>query len=237
MKNKWFIHLLLLLSFEALAQIPQPKSVTIDPNGTNLQDVKGNLKVLGITESIHVKVNGIATGDPYIVRPVYANDQGFLTTGYKVGYFSIPPVAFRLDWDMQTDGQASGLGVYMLNYDADRVTFITPSGNKMLLAPLYFPHRSKLSSLKITFYSYPNAPNSLIGEIIQVPLNEATGQSTIFNFTTPASSNLSLIMVEFPINLLEIDNQNYVYSLKLTNSSNDWGFLSVRGVSIEYRDF
>ena len=237
MKKFSFILIFLILTANCIAQIPQPKSVTIEPNGTNIQDIKGNIKVSGIIESIHVKVNGIATGDPYSARPVYANDQGFLVTGYKVGYVSIPPVAFRLDWDVQSEGQASGLGIDIVSYDADRITSVYPSSNKTLLAPLYFPHKSKLASIKITFYSYPIEPNSLIGDIVQVSLNEATDLATIFSFTTPTSSNSSLIVAEFPINLLEIDNQHYVYSLKLRNSSNDWSFLSIRGVSIEYRDF
>ncbi|RYU94788.1 hypothetical protein [Emticicia agri] len=237
MKNIWFIFGFCLLSAQIFAQIPQPKSVTIDPNGTHIQDVQGNLKVQGITESHTVRASGLATGNPFIARPIYANGEGYLVTGYKVGYFSIPPVAFRLDWDVQSEGQASGLGIDIVSYDADRITSISTSSNKTLLAPLYFPHRSKLASIKITFYSYPIEPNSLIGDIVQAPLNEGSGLSTIFSFTTPTSSNSSLIVAEFPINLLEIDNQNYVYSLKLRNSANTWTFLSIRGVSIEYRDF
>jgi hypothetical protein len=237
MKTKPIILIFLFLTINCLAQTPQPKSVTIDPNGTNIQDVKGNLKVSGITESNSVKVNGLATGNPYEARTVYANNEGFLVTGYKVGYFSIPPVAFKLNYYIQSDGQPSGLGVDLMIYDGGNVSSFYPSSNKELVAPLYFPHKSKLASLKIAFYSYLNTPNSLIGEIIEASLSEALSQSTIFNFTTPTSYNLSWVTVEFPINLLEIDNQNKVYTLKLKNSSNNWSFVNIRGVSIEYRDF
>lgn len=237
MKNRCLIFYLHLLTFHALAQVPQPKSVTIDPNSNEIQDVKGNLKVSGISESNTVRANGLATGNPYIAMPVYANGQGYLVTGYKIGYFSIPPVALRLNYDINTEGQSYSLGPDFALYDGGYLGFVQPSTYRVLLAPLYFPHKSKLSSLQLTFSSNTDVQRALNGLIIQTSINSSSGATNVFSFTTSSSINGSLVIFEVPINLIEIDNQNYTYSLQLSSSSNDWTLVSIKGASIEYRDF
>lgn len=225
----------ILFTIKGFAQVPQTYSVTIAPGSGTTHDVKGGLKVSGVTESSSVKVAGLATGNPYSAQPIYANDQGFLVTGYKVGYLSVPSAAFRKNFDVNSNGEYSAIGSDLFFYDGFQLLSFTPSNNRELFAPLYFPHKSKLSSIKILF-SVSGSPRALIGDLIQASLNDYTG-SSIFNFTTPTSENNSAISVEFPINLLEIDNQNFTYTLKLRCSTGDWTLLSIRGVSIEYRDF
>lgn len=237
MKTISIILIFLFVIFNTLAQAPhqQPKSVTIDPNAPNLQDVKGNIKVLGITESNSVKVNQLATGNPLVAKPIYADDQGYLITGYRVGYFSIPPVALRLSWDIY--GGDLYVGPDFVVYDGNYLTFIQPSSYRELLAPLYIPHKSKLSSLKLAFFSNSNVERFLNGSIIKTSIIESTIGTSIFNFSTPVSINGAFITVDLPIDLIEIDSQNYVYTLKLESSTDDWTHVSIKGIIIEYRDF
>lgn len=239
MKTIPIILIFLFVIFNTLAQAPhqQPKSVTIDPNAPNLQDVKGNIKVSGITESNSVKVNQLATGNPFVAKPIYADDQGYLITGHKVGYFSIPPVALRLSWDIYNEEGELSAGPDFVVYDGNYLTFIQPSSYRTLLAPLYIPHKSKLSSLKLAFFSNYHVERLLSGSIIKTSIIESTIGTSIFNFSTPASINGAFITVDIPIDLIEIDTQNYVYTLKLESSTNDWTFVSIKGIIIEYRDF
>lgn len=238
MRNIKLKHGLLLFVFSicsnSFSQGPPPtNSVTITPT-TNTTDVKGNIKASGLVEASSLKAAGLATGNAFVANPVYANAYGDLVTGYKVGYFSIPPAAFRLNLHLYSDAtyfyQSDDYVVYTGSY----VGFFTGSDDKFLLAPLNFPHKSKLSSLKISFYSY-NA-KFIQGAIIRSSFNDSPGETTIFSFNTPVA-NVTTVVAEFPINLIEIDNQNFVYTLQLKSSTNNWGITSIKGVSIEYHDF
>ncbi len=237
MKNLPFILIVCLLSFNIQAQTLQTKSVTISPTAGNVEEVKGNIRATGTIESNTLKAAGLATGDPFKANPVYANVDGTLVTGYKVGYFSIPPVAFRLSTDVQTDGQTYGIGTDYVVYDGSYLGLFLESSGRTLLAPVYVPHKSKLSSIKFTFASN-DASNSraMTVNIIKASIDNFSNGVSIFSFTTPSSLNSTLVTVELPIDLIEIDNQNYVYTLQLISSTNDWSLTSVRGAVIEYRD-
>ncbi|RFS14799.1 hypothetical protein [Emticicia sp. C21] len=78
---------------------------------------------------------------------------------------------------------------------------------------------------------------SITGEIIRAPLDNFNGATSIFTFNTPASSNSIILSTNIPIDLLEIDNENFSYSLKLTSSTQSWTLIIIGGSSIEYRDF
>ncbi|RFS14800.1 hypothetical protein [Emticicia sp. C21] len=138
MKNTPIILVFIFLSIKCIAQVPQPKSVTIDPNGDNIQDIKGNVKVSGVTESNSVRINGLATGNLFIARPVYANNDGFLVTGYVTGYFSIHPSAFKLSYDINSDRASTAYGSDFTYYGDQYVIFLEPSTNRALYAPLFF---------------------------------------------------------------------------------------------------
>jgi len=156
-----------------------------------------------------------------------------LVTGYKTGFYSISPAAFRLNLHLHSDSTPFYQGDDFVDYTGSYVGFYTESANKFLLAPLNFQHKSKLASLKITFYSFN--PKFIQGSIVRASLSSTQNEATIFSFDTPVA-NGTTVTVEFPINLLEIDNQNYVYTLQLKSSTNNWVLSSIIGVSIEYRD-
>ncbi|GAB3509909.1 hypothetical protein [Emticicia fontis] len=233
-----FIFLFLsIISINCIAQIPQPKSVTIDPGVNNIQDIKGNLKVTGFTESNSVRVNGLSTGNPYIARPVYANNDGFLVTGYVTGYFSIHPSAFKLSYNINSDGASTAYGSDFTYYADHYVIFLEPSTNRELYTPLFFPHKSKLSGIKFLFSNSNTNSVSITGEIIRAPVDNFNGATSIFTFNTPVSSNSSIVSINIPIDLLEIDNENFSYSLKLSSSTQSWKLIIIGGANIEYRDF
>ena len=221
MKNLTFILTFCVFSFKIQAQTPQTKSVTISPTAGNVEEVNGNIRSNGTIQGNSLKAAGLATGDPFKANPVYANVDGTLVTGYKVGYFSISPAAFRLSVDVQTDGQTYGIGTDYVIYDGNYVGFFLESSGRTLLAPVYVPHKSKLSSLKFTFASNDASKSrAMTVNIIKASIDNFSNGVSIFSFTT----------------LIEIDNQNYVYTLQLVSSTNDWSLTSVRGVVIEYRD-
>lgn len=237
MKNLPFILICGLCSFTIQAQIPQTKSVTISPLAGNVEEVNGNIRSNGTIQGNSLKAAGLATGDPFKANPVYANVDGTLVTGYKVNYLNVPPVAFRLDIVIQSEGEVSGLGYDLLIYSGGLLGLYQVSTSKNLLAPLSFPHKSKLSALKFTFASNdPLKSRALTGQIIKASINDFSNGVSIFFFTTPASANGVPITVDLPIDLIEIDSQNYVYTLMLSSNTNDWIFTTIRGVIIEYRD-
>lgn len=238
MKNGTLQYCLLLALFsiclKSFAQGPLPtNSVTITPT-SNTTDVKGNIKASGSVEASSLKAAGLATGNPFVANPVYANVEGHLVTGYKVGYYSIPPAAFKLNLHLYSDATYYYQSDDYVLYTGSYVGFYTESTGKMLLAPLSFQHKSKLSSLKISFYSF-NA-KFIEGAIIRSSFSDSSGETTIFSFNTPVANGTTVI-TEFPINLIEIDNQNFVYTLQLKSSTNNWVITSIKGVSIEYHDF
>ncbi len=51
----------------------------------------------------------------------------------------------------------------------------------------------------------------------------------------PTSANSEITTANIPINLVEIDNENYFYSL-LILAVEDWSLFKLYGTSIEYRD-
>lgn len=212
--------------------IPQGNSVTITPT-SNTTDVKGNIKASGLVEASSLKAAGLASGNPFVANPVYANVDGDLITGYKVGYYSIPPAAFRLNLHLYSDETKFYQSDDFVIYTGSYVGFYTVSSDKFLLAPLNFQHKSKLSSLKITFYSFN--PKFIEGSILRASLSGTQNETSVFSFNTPVA-NGTTVTAEFPINLLEIDNQNYVYTIQLKSSTNNWVITSIIGVSIEYRD-
>lgn len=225
----------MLYGLNVYSQTVPLRSVTITPGAANIQDIQGNIKATGVVEGSTLKAAGLATGSYQVVSPIYANAEGLLITGYKLGYFSIPPAAFRRSIDIYIDeGTPSYLGNDLLLYTGGSLLFAAPSSGREMLAPVQVPHKSKLSSLKIIFSS--SGSRYLEGSIIKASVNDFAAETSIFTFTTPATAN-SPVLAEFTIPLIEIDNQNYVYTLQLKSSTNDWTFLGIRGVSIEYRDF
>ena len=221
------------------AQVPPSYAVTITPSN-NTQDVKGNIKASGLIEGNALKSSGLATGNPFVANPVYANVNGDLITGYKVGYLSIPSSAFVLSNQLYNDENdvevipfPSG-DDYLINSGAGLI-FYSNSNGRILLAPIQIPHASKLTSIKLTFQSLSQA-KTLNVSIVRAHIDTATNEESIFNFTTPASTGLSVIVAQQTIDNLELDNQNYLYTLKITASDNTWPFVVLRGVIIEYHD-
>jgi hypothetical protein len=235
MKKNCFLLVALFYTLRVYSQTLPPKAVIIAPGANNIHEVQGNIKASGLVESNSLKAAALATGDYQIVRPVYANAEGSLITGYKTGYLSIPPAAFRRSIDIYMDGGTTTyLGSDMLFYSGSILFFAQPSSNRVILAPVQLPHNSKLNSLKITFFS-PDK-RYIEGAIIRASLNGYSSETSIFTFTTPTTNN-SVVTAEFPIDLIEMDNQNYIYTLQLKSPTNEWFSISIRGVGIEYRDF
>ncbi len=231
-----YCHFFLLLGIysKVFSQGYHPtNSVTITPT-SNTTDVKGNIKASGLVEANSLKATSLATGNPFVVNPVYATADGDLITGYKVGYYSIPPAAFKINYDINTDGSAFLLGTDFIIYTPSVMTFLHPSTNRIVLAPIQVPHKSKLSSIKVIFGSYYSRFINI--KIVKVNINDFSSETTLFNHNTAASIDNSLISENIPLNLLEIDNENFTYSIVIALSNSDWSLFSLRGVSIEYRD-
>jgi hypothetical protein len=234
MKKYIFLLILSLFVLKSYAQVPQTKSVTISPLAGNVEEVKGNIKATGIIESNTLKASGLASGNPYVANPVYANLDGTLVTGYKTGYLSIPSSAFRINYDINTDGNVESLGKDFVFYASTGLFFWFASTNRNILSPLQVPHKSKLSSMKITYNS--NSPRSITVKILKVDMNDFSSETVLLTHTLALSSSYLNISENIPLNLLEIDNQNFAYSILITSSTNDWTFLSLRGICIEYQD-
>lgn len=240
MKNYFLILSLAIIfaGFYSNAQVPPSYSVTITPNSTTT-DVKGNIKGNGLIEANTLKATGLATGNPFVANPVYANAYGDLITGYKVGYLGIPAAAFHLslhayiynnEYTFIPDGND------YLQYDGRNIVFINSSPSRAIIAPIQVPHKSKLTSMKISFSSYFDA-KSLDVSIIRSSLLQANDQTILHSLTTAVTNTNQLVTeVVFP-NSLEIDNQNYLYTLKIGSTSNNWAGVYFKGVIIEYHDF
>lgn len=231
--------LLLCIYSNVFSQGNQPtNSVTITPT-TNTTDVKGNIKANGLVEASSLKAAGLATGNPFVANPVYANAYGDLITGYKVGYVGIPAAAFHLSlhaYIYNTEYTFIPDGNDYLVYDGRNLSFINNSPNRAIIAPIQLPHKSKLISMKISFSTYFDA-KSLDVSIIQSNLLHGNDQTILHSFTTAATNTNQLVTeVIFP-NSLEVDNQNYLYSIKIGSTSNNWSGVYFRGVVIEYHDF
>jgi hypothetical protein len=230
----YFLLLFLGIYTKNFCQGYQPTySVTITPT-SNTTDVKGNIKASGLVEANSLKATSLATGNPFVVNPVYANADGDLITGYKVGYYSIPPAAFKINYDINTDGTVFLLGADFIVYSPSGMFFLHPSTNRIALAPIQVPHKSKLSSIKVSFGSYYSRYINI--KIVKVNINDFSSETTLFNHDTAASIDNSLVSENIPLNLLEIDNQNFTYSIVIALSNSDWSLFSLRGVSIEYQD-
>lgn len=226
------------MAFYSNAQMPPSYSVTITPNSTTAT-VKGNFKASGLVEASSLKAAGLATGNPFVANPVYANANGDLITGYKVGYLGIPAAAFHLSvhaYAYNTENALIPYGNDYLKYDGRNITFINNSPDRVIVAPIQVPHKSKLTSMKISFSTYFD-PKSLDVSIIQSNLLNVNDQTILHSLTTAVTNTNQLVTeVIFP-NSLEIDNQNYLYTLKIGSTSNNWAGVYFRGVVIEYHDF
>lgn len=239
MKNGFIIFLLAVFTvFYSNAQMPPSYSVTITPNSTTTA-VKGNIKASGLVEASGLKAAGLATGNPFVANPVYADVSGNLITGYKVGYLGIPAAAFRLSvyaYAYNTENTLIPYGNDFLKYDGRNITFINNSPDRVIVAPIQVPHKSKLTSMKISFSTYFD-PKSLDVSIIQSNLLDVNNQTILHSLTTAVTNTNQLVTeVVFP-NSLEIDNQNYLYTLRVGSTSNNWAGVYFRGVVIEYHDF
>lgn len=224
--------------FSLQAQTPPSYALTITPSN-NTQDVKGNIKASGLVEGSALKSTGLATGNPFLAYPVYANATGDLITGYKVGYLSIPSSAFVLNYQLYNDENEQDFITFPAGDDyiinsGKGLIFYSISSGRMLLAPIQVPHKSRLTSIKMTFLSLTESRTFNIS-IVRAHIDNTSEEESIFNFTTPIT-NSPTVVAQQAIDNLELDNQNYLYTLKITSSDNIWPVVIVRGAIIEYHD-
>ena len=237
MRNISIKYCLLLTLFsiclKPFAQGNQPtNSVTITPTSTTT-DVKGNIKASGLVEANGLKAAGLATGNPFVANPVYANLYGDLVTGYKTGFTSIPPVAFQQNFSA-FGSEANIIPSYLIFYSEGTMIPFVLSQNLGFIAPLQLPHKSKLETMKLGFSFGGSTPKSIRIYIRKASM-DGTSSVDIADIITPTSANNQFTIVNIPLNLVEIDNQNFYYSIVLFSNSN-WEFFYLRGTSIEYRD-
>jgi hypothetical protein len=239
MKNSTLkYYLLFVFSSICLKSISQGQlptnSVTITPT-SNTTDVKGSIKASGLVEANSLKASGLATGNPYVANPVYANVDGNLVTGYRLGYHSIPPSAFRLTLYLNTNGEYSSYGPDFLLYDAGSVGSFAESVNRKFVAPVYLPHGAKISEIKIGAFSAYNDSRTLKVSLVQTDFltRQAT---TIHEFTTNDISQTNSTVFVSSLNLVLIDNQNFLYQIFVESSTQTWNIVSLTGIIIEYRD-
>lgn len=219
----------------ANAQTTPSYSVTITPN-SNTTDVKGNIKASGLVEGSSLKATGLATGDPFVANPVYANAYGDLITGYKVGFHSISPSAFRFTYDINTNGQYSVLGEDFLFYEGGSVGSLAESQNRRFVAPVYLPHGAKIREIKIGAFSAYNVSRTLKVSLVKTDfLTRAV--TTIHEFTTNDISQSNSTVFVSTLNLIPIDNQNNLYQIFVESSTQTWDIVSITGIIIEYQDF
>lgn len=231
----------LLLSFVvfgifcvAKAQTPPSYSITITPQ-QNATDVKGNIKSNGLVEANSLKATGLATGNPFVANPVYANGEGHLVTGYKVGFHSIPPSAFSFTWYLNTNGETSSYGTDFLLYSSGSVGSLTISPNRQFVTPVQLPHGSKIREIKIGAFSAYNVSRTLKVSLIETDFltRQAT---TIHQFTTDDISQANASIFTSSVNLISIDNQNKLYQIFVESSTQTWDIVSITGIIIEYQD-
>jgi hypothetical protein len=236
MRNIMVKYSLLLAFFsiclKSFAQGPPPtNSVTITPT-SNTTDVKGNIKASGLVEANGLKATGLATGNPYVANPVYANIYGDLVTGYKTGFYSIPPAAFHLNYNVF--GNTTFLSEYFILYLENSMASLVSSQYYGFIAPMQIPHKSKLVAMNLNFAFGGTTPKSIRIRIVQTPLS-GSGSQIIKDITTPTSVNQQVTTANIPLDLIEIDNENYTYVISLSVISN-WDSFVLFGTSIEYRD-
>ncbi len=227
-----------LFLIKSQAQTPQTKSVTISPTAGNIQEIKGNIKATGIIESNTLKASGLASGNSYIANPVYANLDGTLVTGYKTEYLSIPSSAFVLeDYVHYSRNDLQNTSIdhesYQVRYNAQEVE-MTFKADK-IFAPIQIPHKSKLSSMKLNIYTY--TPTNVAIFIFAQDINIDSTPMIVYSEYT---SNLAVgrHILNFNLNLHELDNSQYLYNLQILNLSYPYqNYFSVRGAIIEYQDF
>lgn len=235
MKNYFLIlSLAIFAGFYSNAQVPPSYSVTITPNSTTT-DVKGNIKANGLVEANSLKAAGLATGNPFVVNPVYANGEGYLVTGYKVGFHSIPPSAFSLTWYLNTNGETTSYGIDFLLYSAGSVGSLNISLNRQFVTPVQLPHGSKIREIKIGAFSAYNVNRTLKVSLIETDFltRQAT---TIHQFTTNDISQTNSSIFTSSVNLIPIDNQNNLYQIFVESSTQTWDIVSITGIIIEYQD-
>lgn len=239
MRNISVKYCLLLTLFsiclKSFAQGNQPtNSVTITPTSTTT-DVKGNIKASGLVEANGLKAAGLATGNPFVANPVYANAYGDLITGYKVGFHSIAPSAFRFTYDLNTNGEYSAYGGDFLFFDAGSVGSLAESVNRRFVAPIYLPHGAKVREIKIGAYSAYNMSRTLKVSLVKTDfLTRAV--TTIHEFTTGDISQTNSTEFVSSVNLVPIDNQNFLYQVFVESSTQTWNIVSLTGIIIEYQD-
>lgn len=223
------------ICLNSFAQGPPPtNSVTITPT-SNTTDVKGNIKASGSVEANSLKAAGLATGNPFVANPVYANVEGHLVTGYRLGYHSIPPSAFRLTYYLNTNGEYSSYGPDFLLYDAGSVGSFAESVNRKFVAPVYLPHGAKIREIKIGALSAYNESRTL--KVSLVKTDFLTRQvTTIHEFTTNDISQSNSTVFVSSFDLVPIDNQTFLYQIFVESSTQTWNIVSLTGIIIEYRD-
>jgi hypothetical protein len=234
MKNIALVTMFILkLAQIAQAQgTPPPIKLTL---GGHTADVQGNVNATGQIEGNSLKARGLATGSPFIANPVYANADGYLITGYKVGYYSIPPSAFRIDYDINTNGNISIFGQDLAIYSESGMIYTTDNSHRGIIAGIQVPHKSKLTSLKATYNAATDKTITI--KIMKANINDFSASTELFSHTMAVSNNYISVSETIPINLLEIDNQNFTYSIIISSSAIDVSFINLRGISIEYQDF
>lgn len=114
------------------------------------------------------------------------------------------------------------------------LVFYSISNERILLAPIQVPHKSILTSIKLTFLSLTQA-RTLNISIVRAHIDNISNEESIFSFTT-IPGNFPTVVAQQAIDNLELDNQNYLYTLKITSSDNTWPLVIVRGAIIEYHD-
>jgi hypothetical protein len=225
------ISFLAFIVFQSVnAQTLPTYSVTITPQ-QNATDVKGNIKSNGFVEASGMKVTSLATGNPYLANTVYANIDGTLVTGYKTGFHSIPPSVYRFTIDANN---TTSLGSYVIYYFVSALIPILPDQFIGFLAPFQVPHKSKLVTMKLNFTFGGFTPKSIRILISKTPMN-GTGLQYIKDVTTATSDNYQVVTAEIPLDLIEIDNENYFYNIAILPTTN-WELFRLYGTSIEYRD-
>lgn len=237
MKKYTFLLILSLFILKSHAQVPQTKSVTISPLAGNVEEVKGNIKATGIIESNSLKASGLASGNPYVANPVYANLDGTLVTGYKTGYLSIPPSAFMIADNMYYNRYDLDNGLYHQSYEGtykDKEVELSLSSDKVF-APIQIPHKSKLVSIKLNLHAF--TPTSIAVFVFGYDINNTETAPIIISFKYFENQSAGTKILNYDLNLAELDNSKYLYSLQILNVSYPYeNHFAVRGAIIEYRD-
>jgi hypothetical protein len=216
-----------IFSTKCISQTPQPPIKLTLGNYKAL--VEGSVDATGKVEGNSLKARGLATGNPFVIYPIYSNSDGDLITGYKEDYLSLPPASFHLSWQLNTNGTTSVAGPDFVIKTATYLEISTVSEFRSLMAPVILPHKHKLANIKYSFRAYDN-------KTITVSIIRSDG-TVIFSHTSANALNGNTWMYEnTPINLLQIDNSNYAYTLQITTSDNNWEFVRLGSVIIEHRD-